>query len=89
MQITYRYIEVNVFTIVSTVRIKPHTLIKSVQILSLACRLSRSLEFMFLVHLDQTNALTWRPSSVVSSVVCKLFTFQASSPKPLGQLEPT
>ena len=64
MQITYRYIEVNVFTIVSTVRIKPHTLIKSVQILSLACRLSRSLEFMFLVHLDQTNALTWRPSSV-------------------------
>jgi hypothetical protein len=22
------------------------------------------------------------------SVVCKLFTFQASSPKPLGQLEP-
>ena len=23
-----------------------------------------------------------------SSVVCKLFTFQASSPKPLGQLEP-
>ena len=26
----------------------------------------------------------WR----LSSVVCKLFTFQASSPKPLGQLEP-
>ena len=24
----------------------------------------------------------------LSSVVCKLFTFQASSPKPLGQLEP-
>jgi hypothetical protein len=41
-----------------------------------------------LVHLDQrsrwTIAITWRPSSVV----CKLFTFQASSPKPLGQLEP-
>jgi hypothetical protein len=49
----------------------------------------------FLVHLDQrsmwTIAITWRPSSVVcslSSVVCKLFTFQASSPKPLGRLEP-
>ena len=42
----------------------------------------------FLVHLDQrfmwTIAITWRPSSVI----CKLFTFQASSPKPLGQLEP-
>ena len=42
----------------------------------------------FLVHLDQrsmwTIAITWRPSSVV----CKLFTFQASSPKPLGRLEP-
>ena len=42
----------------------------------------------FLVHLDQrsmwTIAITWRPSSVV----CKLFIFQASSPKPLGQLEP-
>jgi hypothetical protein len=41
-----------------------------------------------LVHLDQrsmgTIAITWRPSSGV----CKLFTFQASSPKPLGQLEP-
>ena len=41
-----------------------------------------------LVHLDQrstwTIAITWRPSSVV----CKLFTFQASSPKPLGRLEP-
>ena len=50
---------------------------------------------LFLVHLDQrsrwTIAITWRPSSVVcrlSSVVCKLFTFQASSPKPLGRLEP-
>ena len=49
----------------------------------------------FLVHLDQrsmwTIAITWRPSSVVRrllSVVCKLFTFQASSPKPLCQLEP-
>ena len=31
-----------------------------------------------------TIAITWRPSSVV----CKLFTFQASSPKPLGRLEP-
>ena len=48
----------------------------------------------FLVHLDQrsrwTIAITWRPSSVVCrllSVVCKLFTFQASSPKPLGRLE--
>jgi hypothetical protein len=41
-----------------------------------------------LVHLDQrsrwTIAITWRPSSVV----CKLFTFQASSPKPQGRLEP-
>jgi hypothetical protein len=40
-----------------------------------------------LVHLDQrsrwTIVITWRPSSVV----CKLFTFQASSPKPLGRLE--
>jgi hypothetical protein len=49
----------------------------------------------FLVHLDLrsrwTIAITWRPSSVVFrllSVVCKLFTFQASSPKPLGRLEP-
>jgi hypothetical protein len=32
-----------------------------------------------------TIAITWRPLSVV----CKLFTFQASSPKPLGQLEPS
>jgi hypothetical protein len=32
----------------------------------------------------ETIAITWRPSSVV----CKLFTFQASSPQPLGQLEP-
>ena len=31
-----------------------------------------------------TIAITWHPSSVVG----KLFTFQASSPKPLGQLEP-
>jgi hypothetical protein len=31
-----------------------------------------------------TSAITWRPSSVV----CKLFTFQASSQKPLCQLEP-
>ena len=38
-----------------------------------------------------TIAITWRLSSVVCrllSVVCKLFTFQASSSKPLGQLEP-
>jgi hypothetical protein len=43
---------------------------------------------LLLVHLDRrsrwTIAITWRPSSVV----CKLFTFQASSPKPLGRLEP-
>jgi hypothetical protein len=43
---------------------------------------------LLLVHLDQrsrwTIAITWRPSSVV----CKLFTFQASSPKPLCRLEP-
>jgi hypothetical protein len=39
----------------------------------------------FLVHLDQRSiAITWRPLSVI----CKLFTFQASSPKPLGRLEP-
>jgi hypothetical protein len=31
-----------------------------------------------------TIAITWRPTSVV----CNLFTFQASSLKPLGQLEP-
>ena len=41
-----------------------------------------------LVHLDHrsrwTIAITWHPASVI----CKLFTFQASSPKPLGQLEP-
>jgi hypothetical protein len=37
-----------------------------------------------LVHLDQTIAINWR----LSSVVYKLFTFQASSPKPLDQLEP-
>ena len=47
-----------------------------------------SRNFFLLVHLDQrsrwTIAITWRPSSVV----CKLFTFQASSPKPLGRLEP-
>jgi hypothetical protein len=49
------------------------------------CQYSR---IYLLVHLDQrsmwTIAITWRPSSVV----CKLFTFQASSPKPLGRLEP-
>ena len=43
---------------------------------------------VLLVHLDQrsmgTIAITWHPSFVV----CKPFTFQASSPKPLGQLEP-
>ena len=43
------------------------------------------LSISFLVHLDQwTIAITWLPSSVVR----KLFTFQASSLKPLGQLEP-
>ena len=56
--------------------------------------------FLFLVHLDQKVQVNYchhlasvvcRLSSVVcrlSSVVCKLFTFQASSPKPLGRLEP-
>jgi hypothetical protein len=43
--------------------------------------------FLLLVHLDRrsrwTIAITWHPSSVV----CR-FTFQASSPKPLGRLEP-
>jgi hypothetical protein len=43
---------------------------------------------ILLVHLDQrsrwTIAITWH----LLSVVCKLFTFQAFSPKPLGQLEP-
>ena len=38
-----------------------------------ACRKSNN---YLLVHLD------------LASVVCKLFTFQASSPKPLGRLEP-
>jgi hypothetical protein len=56
------------------------------------CVMSYSSWNAFLVHLDQrymwTIAITWRPSSVVCPVVCKLFTFQASSPKPLGQLEP-
>jgi hypothetical protein len=43
------------------------------------------LSISFLVHLDQwTIAITWLPSSVIR----KLFTFQASSLKPLGQLEP-
>jgi hypothetical protein len=30
-----------------------------------------------------------KSSNFVLSVVCKLFTFQASSPKPLGRLEQT
>jgi hypothetical protein len=51
--------------------------------------LSNNIQFRglsFLVHQRSmwTIAITCRPSSVV----CKLFTFQASSPKPLGQLEP-
>jgi hypothetical protein len=36
--------------------------------------------FLFLVHLNYCHHL--------ASIVGKLFTFQASSPKPLGQLEP-
>ena len=36
---------------------------------------------VLLVHLDQRSMGT-------IAVVCKLFTFQASSPKSLGQLEP-
>ena len=46
------------------------------------------------VHVNYCHHLAsvvCRLSSVVcrlSSVVCKLFTFQASSPKPLGRLEP-
>jgi hypothetical protein len=45
---------------------------------------------LFLVHLDQVNYCHHLASVVcrLSSVVCKLFTFQASSPKPLGRLEP-
>jgi hypothetical protein len=38
----------------------------------------------FLIHLDQRSMCVCR----LLSVVCKLFTFQASSPKPLGRLEP-
>ena len=41
--------------------------------------------FRFLVHLDQLPSLGVRR---LLSVVCKLFTFQASSAKPLGRLEP-
>jgi hypothetical protein len=48
----------------------------------------RNFQSFLLVHLDQrsmgTIAITWCPLSVVG----KLFTFQASSPKPLAQLEP-
>jgi hypothetical protein len=40
-------------------------------------------EISFLVHLDLSLGVRR-----LLSVVCKLFTFQASSPKPLGQLEP-
>ena len=39
--------------------------------------------YQFLVHLDQRSRWT-----IAITVVCKLFTFQASSPKPLGRLEP-
>jgi hypothetical protein len=41
---------------------------------------------VFLVHLHQKSMGTI--AITLASVVCKLFTFQASSPKPLGQLEP-
>ena len=41
-------------------------------------------EVKFLVHLDKLPSLGIRR---LLSVVCKLFTFQASSPKPLGRLE--
>jgi hypothetical protein len=43
----------------------------------------------FLVHLDQSPGELLPSLGVrrLSSVVCKLFTFQASSPKPLGRLE--
>jgi hypothetical protein len=36
----------------------------------------------------QVNYCHHLASVVLSSVVCKLFTFQASSPKPQGRLEP-
>jgi hypothetical protein len=42
----------------------------------------------FLVHLDQSELLPSLGVRRLLSVVCKLFTFQVSSPKPLGQLEP-
>ena len=40
----------------------------------------------FLVHLDQKVHVNY--CHQLASVVYRLFTFQASSPKPLGQLEP-
>jgi hypothetical protein len=42
---------------------------------------------LLLVHLDQRSMWTIGIRRLLS-VVCKLFTFQASSPKPLGRLEP-
>ena len=42
----------------------------------------------FLVHLDQRFLVQVNYCHHLASVVCKLFTFQASSPKPLGRLEP-
>ena len=51
---------------------------------------------LYLVSATPTKLLISSPGSKIqvnychylASVVCKLFTFQASSPKPLGQLEP-
>jgi hypothetical protein len=40
---------------------------------------------LFLAHLAKGNVSFCHH---LASVVCKLFTFQASSPKPLGRLEP-
>ena len=48
------------------------------------------------IHLLSKHGDYWHDGNKIvnychhlASVVCKLFTFQASSPKPLGQLEPT
>jgi hypothetical protein len=42
----------------------------------------------FLVHLDPGPKVHVNYCHHLASVVCKLFTFQASSPKPQGRLEP-
>ena len=47
--------------------------------------ISDKLSFL-LVHLDPLVQVNY--CHHLASVVCKLFTFQTSSPKPLGQLEP-